>query len=279
MQWDPDQYGRYADERGRPFADLVARIGADTPRRVVDLGCGPGNLTATLAARWPDAVVEGVDASAEMIERAVTAGYDRVGFRVGDVRTWTMPADCDVLVSNAVLQWVPEHAALVRSWAAALPPGGWLAFQVPGNFDSPSHTVLRELAGSPRWAPLIGPGVLRHHDAVAEPAEYAALLLAAGLRVDAWETTYLHVLPGADPVLEWMRGTGLRPVLAALSSSSPHGEPPSAPGTRAPDGGSGLVTAFEDEYAAALRTAYPVTEHGTLLSYRRIFAVGHRVRG
>lgn len=256
MRWDPDQYARYADERGRPFADLLARVAAPAPRRVVDLGCGPGNLTVTLAGRWPGAAVEGVDSSAEMIGRASAAGYDRVEFRVGDVREWTMPADCDLLVSNAVLQWVPGHEALLRSWAAALPAGGWLAFQVPGNFDSPSHTLLRELASSPRWAPLIGPGVLRHHDAVATPADYATLLLDAGLRVDVWETTYLHLLAGPDPVLEWMRGTGLRPVLGALATDD--------------------AARFEAEYAAALPAAYPPTEHGTVLEYRRIFAVAHK---
>jgi trans-aconitate 2-methyltransferase len=257
MRWDPEQYTRYADERGRPFTDLLARVTAPAPRRVVDLGCGPGNLTARLAQRWPGAAVEGVDSSPEMIARASAAGYDRVRFRVGDVCEWAVPADCDVLVANAVLQWVPTHRELLREWAGRLPAGGWLAFQVPGNFDSPSHTLLRELASSARWAALIGPGVLRHHDAVAEPAQYAALLLAAGLRVDVWETTYLHVLPGPDPVLEWMRGTGLRPVLAALP------DPQDA-------------ARFEAEYAAALREGYPRTEHGTVLSYRRIFAVGHK---
>jgi trans-aconitate 2-methyltransferase len=248
MRWDPQQYARYGDERGRPFLDLLARIGADAPRRVVDLGCGPGTLTALLAQRWPGAVVEGIDASPEMIAESQPAG--RLSFRVGTVEEWTPPPDLDVLISNATLQWVPTHRDLLRGWATALPDGAWLAFQVPGNFDAPSHALLRELARE--WGIE---GALRS-DATSSPDTYARLLLAAGLTVDAWETTYLHVLPGADPVLEWLRGTGLRPVLAALPADQ--------------------VADFSVEFAARLRTAYPAGPHGTLFPFRRIFAVAHR---
>jgi trans-aconitate 2-methyltransferase len=264
MRWDPTQYARYADVRGRPFVDLMARVDCASPRRVVDLGCGPGNLTALLAERWPSAVVEGLDLSPEMIMRAGSA--DGVAFRVENVVSWTMPPDADVVVSNAALQWVPGHQDLLSSWASSLPSGGWLAFQVPGNFDAPSHTLLRSLATSPRWAPLVG-DVLRHRDAVETPAGYAALLLGPGLAVDVWETTYLHLLSGPDPVLDWMRGTGLRPILAALADQA------------APDPGESRPAAavFEAEYAAALRAAYPATDHGTLFPFRRIFAVAHQV--
>jgi trans-aconitate 2-methyltransferase len=255
MRWDPEQYTRFADERGRPFHDLLARVGAERPRRIVDLGCGPGHLTPQLTARWPSAVIEGLDSSEEMIASAAAYASPSVSFRVEDVDVWTMPPDADVVLSNAVLQWVPTHRELLRRWARALPVGGWLAFQVPGNFSSPSHALMRELAGSPRWAPKLGT-VLRHHDAVGEPAEYAELLLDAGLRADTWETTYVHLLPGADPVLEWLRGTGLRPVLGALSADD--------------------AAAFSAAFADRLREAYPATPHGTLLPYRRIFAVGHR---
>jgi trans-aconitate 2-methyltransferase len=273
VRWDPAQYARYADERGRPFRDLLARVGATAPRQVADLGCGPGNLTALLRERWPSAV-EGVDSSPEMIERA-RADVAGVQFAVGDVRAWTMPADCDVVISNATLQWVPEHLALLRSWAGALPPGGWLALQVPGNFDAPSHRLMRSLAASARWAPLVG-DVLRH-DVVATPARYASALLDAGLRVDAWETTYLHVLRGADPVLEWVRGTSLRPILSALDAALPHALTESGPGS-GPGRAESRHTAaeFEREYAALLREAYPRTEHGTLFGFRRIFAVAHK---
>ena len=254
MRWDPSQYGRFAAERGRPFLDLVARIGAVAPQRVVDLGCGSGELTTLLADRWPAAAIEGIDSSAEMIGAAQRLDT-RVSFSIGDLTTWAPPDEIDVIVSNAVLQWVPTHRTLLAAWAAALPPGGWLAFQVPGNFAAPAHTAMRELAASPRWADALR-DVLRHDGAVDSPSSYATLLLDAGLVADAWETTYLHVLHGADPVLEWLRGTGLRPVLAALDAAE--------------------AADFSTELAAALRVAYPPSEHGTLFAFRRVFAVAHR---
>ena len=253
MRWDPEQYGQFADERSRPFLDLVNRIGATSPRRVVDLGCGSGELTALLAERWPSAAVEGIDSSAEMIASAQP--HDRVTLRVGEVESWTPSPDIDVLVSNATLQWVPTHRELLAAWAAALPPDGWLAFQVPGNFDSFSHTMMRSLAESQRWASSLT-GILRHEDVVGNPEQYAGILLAAGLAADVWETTYVHVLQGPDPVLEWVRGSALRPIMAALPPES--------------------YALFEEEFAAQLRTAYPATAQGTLFPFRRIFAVGHR---
>lgn len=254
VRWDPDQYIRFADDRGRPFADLVGRIGADRPRRVVDLGCGPGNLTAALAQRWPDARIDGIDSSPEMIE-AARRQVRNISFTVADVRAWQPDVDVDVVVSNATLQWVPEHRELLDTWTQTLPGGAWLAFQVPGNFASPSHTLMRELAESPRWAHALS-GVLRHDHPVDDPLEYARRLLRAGWYVDAWETTYVHVLSGDDPVLQWVRGTGLRPILQALSPQD--------------------AADFELDYAARLRQAYPPGPAGTLFPFRRIFAVGHK---
>lgn len=256
MRWDPAQYGRFADERNRAFLDLTARIDARAPRHVVDIGCGPGYLTGLLAKRWPSALVEGIDSSTEMI--AAAADVPRVSFSVADAAGWRPTGDVDVIVSNAALQWVPSHQQLMADWAQALPNDGWLAVQVPGNFDSPSHGLMRALADTPRWAPKLS-NVVHHRDAVGSPESYAAILLGAGLAADVWETTYLHVLRGNDPVLEWLRGTGLRPLLAALSTQEA-GE-------------------FSTELAAELREAYPQGPHGTVFPFRRIFAVGHKSPG
>jgi trans-aconitate 2-methyltransferase len=251
--WDPGQYLRYAGERARPFFDLLARVGAEEPGYVVDLGCGPGNLTATLADRWPVAEIVGVDNSPEMIAAAQEeAGQrDRLSFTLGDVRDWRPGRKADVLVSNAVLQWVPGHLDVVRRWPGLLAPGGWLAFQLPGNFDQPTHAILLDLVGSDRWAPLLR-GVALNRQA-ARPADYLDLLAREGCSVDAWKTTYLHVLPGPDPVVEWYRGTGLRPVLAAL--------------------GPGQAERFLAEYSERVTQAYPAAPYGTVLPFRRVFVV------
>jgi trans-aconitate 2-methyltransferase len=253
VRWDPGQYSRFAAERDRPFFDLTSRIDAVAPRHVVDIGCGQGHLTATLAQRWPHAIVEGFDSSPEMIADA--AGLTGVAFAVADAADWQPPHDIDVIVSNAALQWIPHHQQLIAQWSSALPSGGWVAVQMPGNFNSPSHALMRRLAGEKQWAAKLQ-GVLRDTDPVGTPESYAKVLLDAGLDADAWETTYVHVLAGDDPVLEWIRGTGLRPVLAALSRDD--------------------AEEFATQLAGELRGAYPQGPHGTLLPFRRVFAVGHR---
>ncbi|MEU5938070.1 trans-aconitate 2-methyltransferase [Micromonospora sp. NPDC047548] len=252
--WDPTTYLRYGDERSRPFHDLVARIPADRPRTVVDLGCGPGTLTATLAARWPAAEVRGIDSSPEMIARAAALDAP-VEFTVGDVRDWRPAPHVDVLVCNAVLQWVPDHRDLLARWSRELPTGAWLAFQVPGNFDAPSHRALREVARRDRWAATLAP--LLRDAPVDDAVEYAASLAAAGCAVDAWETVYVHLLPAdpvADhPVLAWMEGTALRPVRAALDAAG--------------------WAAFRAELGARLAEAYPVRQGQVYFPFRRIFVI------
>ena len=252
--WDPGQYQRFAGERGRPFFDLLARVGASDPGYVVDLGCGPGNLTAALAERWPRADVVGLDNSPEMIDAAQAEAGPRLSFALADLREWRPARPVDVLISNAVLQWVPGHLDLVRSWPARLAPGGWLAIQLPGNYDQASHAILLDLVRSERWRPLLA-GVQLNRQAH-DPAEYLDLLAPAGCDVDAWETTYLHVLHGPDPVTEWYRGTGLRPVLAAL--------------------GPGQAEEFVADYGKRVREAYPATPYGTVLPFRRVFVVARR---
>ena len=254
--WDPVAYLRYADERARPFFELLARVNASDPAYVVDLGCGPGNLTAELSRRWPDAVVRGIDSSADMIAAAAPlARSGRLMFEEADLRCWQPERPVDVLVCNATLQWVPGHLDLLQRLVQWLPAGGWLAVQVPGNFDQPSHVLLRRLAAEPPFGPHLSDVA---YPAAHGPGDYLAVLQAAGCTVDAWETTYLHVLSGPDPVLRWISGTGARPVLQALS------EP--------------LRRDFEREYAALLAEAYPATEYGTVLPFRRVFAVAQRRR-
>ena len=251
--WDPGQYLRYADERARPFFDLLARVRATDPGYVADLGCGPGNLTVTLAERWPGAQVVGVDNAEEMISaaRSQPSPHPSVSFVAGDVRTWRPERPLDVLVSNAVLQWVPDHRRVVSQWPGLLAPGGWLAFQLPGNFDQPTHAILLDLVRSARWAPLLA-GVSLNRQAE-DPAGDLDLLAGAGCSVDAWETTYLHVLHGAHPVVEWYRGTGLRPVLAALDP--------------------GQAEEFLADYSERIEAAYPAAPYGTVLPFRRVFVV------
>jgi trans-aconitate 2-methyltransferase len=254
--WDAGQYLRFGGERARPFFDLVAQVGAASPRYVADLGCGPGNLTVALAERWPEATVVGVDNSPEMIAAADATVPRKAGlsFEVGDVRDWRPERLLDVLVCNAVLQWVPGHDELLLRWADLLAPGGWLAFQLPGNFDQPSHAIVAELARSPRWRSLLADAELNRQ--AGDPAEYVALLARPGFEVDAWETCYLHILHGENPVLEWTKGSTLRPVLSALDAEQ--------------------ADAFLRDYGERVREAYPPLPFGTVFPFRRVFAVVHR---
>lgn len=260
VSWDPAQYARFGDERGRPFRDLLARVGATAPLLVVDLGCGSGPLTLTLRGRWPRSEVIGLDASSEMLEAARRLDSDgSVRWVQADLREWdpsSLDAAPDVVVSNATLQWVPGHLDLVARVVSALAPGGWFAMQVPDNFGAPSHALMREAAAAHRRSSDLLPAVSRL--AVERPERYLELLAGLGCEVDVWSTTYLHVLDPAgeveDPVLEWVRGTGLRPVLAVLTEPAERDE-------------------FLTDYRARLREAYPRTGAGVVMPFRRTFAV------
>lgn len=260
--WDPAQYQRFADERARPFLDLIGRIHTPGPATVVDLGCGPGPTTALLSDRWPAADVLGVDSSLDMIGAAGAHARPGLRFAVGSIADWD-PPPIDVIVSNAALQWVPDHIGLLPAWAKALRPGGAIAFQVPRSTGMRSGAVFQAVAARPRWAALLagaaaGTGPRSAGSPVRPVAEYIDVLATAGLTVDAWETTYHHVLQGPDPVLEWFAGTGLRPYLDALRDD---------PAARAD---------FRAEVGALLREEYPPTAFGTILPFPRIFVIAHR---
>jgi len=261
MAWDPAQYLRFESERARPFHDLVHRIAVEAPARVVDLGCGPGNVTASLLDRWPGATVHGIDSSAEMIDRATALAGPRLTFSRHAIEDWRPDAPVDVIVSNAALQWVPAHPDLFAGWVHALAPKGALAFQVPSNVDGAAPAVFRAVATGPRWVDRLGTvasgsGPSQSRGAVRPTIEYVDHLAGLGCEVDAWETTYFHVLPGTDPVLEWYAGTGLRPYLDALD-----------PADRAD---------FRAEVAAGLREAFPRKDYGTVLPFRRAFVIAYR---
>ncbi len=267
--WDPARYLRFADQRGRPFEDLLARVPAGNPRRVADLGCGPGNVTALLARRWPGADVLGVDSSAEMIA-AATASLDktrsdaasdaggRLHFERADLREWRPERPVDVLITNATLQWVPGHLDLLPTLLGHVAPGGWFAMGLPGNFGAPSHTTLAALQRDPHWSSRIAGAQYRPMSH--EPTDYLRALTDAGAQAEVWETSYYYVLPGVNGVLDFVSSTALRPVLTEL-------------------GGPGTDDArdFVNAYADALRAAYPPVMLGgrtvQVLPYRRLFAV------
>ncbi len=252
--WDPEQYDRFADERGRPFFDLTSRIRI-TPKSVVDLGCGPGNLTATLATRWPDAAVLGVDNDAAMLAASALHTSPQVRFERGDIASWNPSEPVDVIVANAALQWVPAHLTVLPRLVAALNPGGALALQVPGNFDDPHHLAIRQVMARPRWQRELAS--LPERSLSSSPAMvYQAELSYLGCEVDTWETTYVHVLHGENPVLEWVKGTALRPVLSALGAES--------------------AQEFCSELSHLLAAAYGSHPWGTPFPFKRVFAVAHR---
>lgn len=251
--WDPTRYLQFADDRSRPFVDLVARVQGE-PRTIVDLGCGPGHLTSVLRARWPEAAIHGVDSSAEMIDKAVADNRDdRATYELADVSRWTTPTAVDLIVSNALFQWVPEQLSVIERLAAGVAPGGTFALQVPRNYDSPSHRLLAEISSRSPYVEHTGS---IQADRGTDPTAYLELFAGLGWSVDLWETTYFHILQGDDPVFEWVSGTGARPFLQAL-----------------PDD---LRERFVEDYRAALREAYPQQAWGTVFPFRRTFAVARR---
>jgi trans-aconitate 2-methyltransferase len=254
MSWSPERYLAFGDHRTRPAADLVARVALPAPVRIADLGCGPGNSTALLVERWPEAEVTGVDNSAEMLTRA-RASRVPAAWTLADIAEWTPTAPVDVLFSNAALQWLPDHARLLPRLLGEVRPGGALAVQMPRNFGSPAHVLLREVALAGPWAARLASSLLG--ESVGASAWYYDLLAPLAARLDIWETEYLQALEGDDPVLAWTRGTAMRPVQAALAEDE--------------------LRAFEADYRERLRAAYPKRLDGrTLFPFRRLFIVAWR---
>jgi trans-aconitate 2-methyltransferase len=256
--WAPDQYLQFARERTRPCRDLVRRVEIDSPRRIIDLGCGPGNSTAVIAERWPGAVVTGLDSSAEMIEAARRGGGNRT-WMVRDISEWAQSNDqpFDAVVSNAALQWVGDHGTIFPRLLRRVAPGGALAVQMPGNYDAPAHLAMRELATSSAWRPRFpADGVREWH--VHDLAFYYDALGPYAARLDFWETEYLHVMRSAEAIVDWYKGTGLRPFLDVLA-------------------GDGGRAAFLAEYLAKIRELYPPRADGKVLfPFRRLFMVAYR---
>lgn len=251
MAWDPAIYMQFSAERTRPAGDLLARVPKEAPKQVVDLGCGPGNSTALLAACWPDAHILGVDSSIEMIQ-AANATETKATFVVGDFDSWEPQTPPDVIYANAAFQWSADPVTLVRRLFAHLAPGGVLAFQVPQNFDQPSHVLMRDVAANGPWAEKLAGARWYDPGGFARAQDYARALTRA--RRDIWTTDYLHILRGPDPVFRWMAGTGLRPFLERLDGDERN--------------------AFEDEILTRFAAAYPLEPDGsTFFPFRRLFVV------
>ncbi len=261
--WDPSQYHKFSDHRRRPAIELLARVPpVDDPGLVVDLGCGSGEITRLLAERWPEATVQGVDNSPDMLERARSGdgadGAGRIEWIEADIAAWSPPSPPGLVYANASLQWVDGHEALFPRLFRSLAAGGALAVQMPQSREARSHRLMHEvLASSSPGGTPIGSEPLRREIArrwVLHPEEYLDLLAADAARLDIWTTEYLQVLEGEDPVLEWVRGTGLRPILNGLA---------------APD-----LARFLDAYRQALRDTYPRRPDGTTLyPFSRLFIV------
>lgn len=248
--WDPSIYLKFGGERTRAAADLLARVPLDDPKHIVDLGCGPGNSTALIAARYSNADILGVDASEDMLQKARASGV-RARFQYADINLWAPDDRYDLIYSNAMLHWLRDPLLTAQSCFRALAPGGVLAIQVPQNFDRPSHVNIAEAVQAGPWrtalANVFKPSLLYAED-------YARALAPLGAELDIWTTDYLHILDGPDPVLRWISGSALRPYLDQLDASQ--------------------RAAFEAEVGARLRAAYPPESDGrTFFPFRRLFVI------
>jgi len=253
--WDAGVYLKFAKERTQPAIDLAARIELSTPARILDLGCGPGNSTAVLRNRWPDAAITGLDSSPQMIATA-HEGFPHGVWQVGDAASWSAGEPFDVVFSNAMLQWLPDHTEICRHWLDQLKPGGAFAAQMPAHYDSPLHREIIQVSADPAWNDRMNAAraTLTHHS----PSFYYDVLHPLASRIDLWETIYYHIVAGPESVLDWFRGTGLRPYLQALSSDAERGH-------------------FEQMLLDRYRVTYQRQPSGQVLfPFRRLFFVAYR---
>ncbi|HXE53932.1 MAG TPA: methyltransferase domain-containing protein [Tepidisphaeraceae bacterium] len=255
--WNAEQYLKFGDERTQPCRDLVARVNLDSPRRIIDLGCGPGNSTAVVARRWPEADITGLDSSAEMIDAARLQQPAR-HWIVGDIEQWSRKdgESFDLVFSNAALQWVSEHDEILPRLLGRVSSGGALAFQIPGNYDGPAHRLMRELAASSAWRTWFPEGSIREWFSQEFPFYYDVLAPNCA-RLDLWLTDYIHILPNAQAIVEWYKGTGLRPFLDLLPEEK--------------------RASFMADYLELIRTAFPPQpDSKVLFPFRRLFAIAYR---
>ena len=253
--WSARQYLKFEDERTRPPRDLLAQVPLDRPRRVVDLGCGPGNSTELLIERFPDAEVAGLDSSPDMLAQARKRLPGRT-FMQGDLATWLPQERTDLLFGNAVFQWVPDHPAVLQRLLKALPGGGVLAVQMPDNTDEPALALMRVVGADGPWAPALAKANAARDD-LPRPGSYYDLLRPLAARLDVWHIVYNHVMAGPDAIVEWFKGSALRPFLSALDGA--------------------MRDAFVTAYTAEIAKAYPPRYDGkVLLRFPRLFIVAVR---
>jgi trans-aconitate 2-methyltransferase len=254
--WSPTDYLKYGAERARPFADLLGQVRKEHAKVIVDLGCGPGNNTLVLAECWPSAHVVGVDNSAGMLKMAWPLTIPgRLEFFQEDINNWRAHDPVDLLLSNAALQWVPDHVGLLKRLTDMLAADGILAVQMPSRFGTAMYAAIEETVADPRWASYLT-GIGLNREAVKPVTWYVEQLHDLGFAVNAWETTYIHTLTGENPVLEWLKGTALRPLLDQLRPEHA-GE-------------------FMQALGGRLLVDYPARRHATLLSMPRLFFVAAR---
>jgi trans-aconitate 2-methyltransferase len=253
--WDPNLYLQFGSERTQPSLDLIARISVANPTRIIDLGCGPGNSTEVLRRRWPEADVTGLDSSPEMIA-AARKTYPEGKWVLADAGTWVADAPYDIVYSNAALQWIPDHARLFPHLLYQVAAGGALAVQVPAHYHSPLNQVMREAARDAEWVERMqGPLNALTRES---PAFYYDVLQPAATRVEIWETEYQHVMEGPQAIVDWFRGTGMRPFLDALETEAERQR-------------------FEQLVRAGYTKAYPTRIDGRILfPFRRLFMVAYR---